>query len=400
MIRSMTSAVLLAALLVGTAAAEYTEFQSRRYDVITDLPTDRAEPIARHMDRVFDEYTRRLAQAGFRTRTGDRMNLYLFEHADTYRSELATKGIDATGSGGMFFVRGGESALATFVTGRSHGEMIATLQHEGFHQFAWIRIGPNLPTWANEGLAEYFGDALLVKGRFAIGQVDGRRLSNIREAIGKGEAFGFGELLNMTGDEWLGRLNRGDARTTLMYDQSWSIVHFLVHGNRGRFQPAFMTYLREINKGRSSEQAFEAAFGSTDYEPFEAAWKKYIDELEADSLTVANERLNFLAGGLRRLHAQGTTVESIDDLRTELRRIRYWFSVSSHGYTRKLEADDEANFQPPPPERRGRNVTLELQPNRDEQMPPDIVVRGLQVEVRTRWSRDADGDLTWEIVYQ
>jgi len=401
MTRSTTVAIVLAAWLTGAAvAAEYTEFQSRRYDVITDLPIDRAKPIALHMDRVFDEYTRRLARAGFRSRTGDRMNLYLFDHADTYRSELGGKGIDATGSGGMFFVRGGESALATFVTGRSHGEMIATLQHEGFHQFAWIRIGPNLPTWANEGLAEYFGDALLVKGRFAMGQVDGRRLSKIREAIDKDEAFGFGELLNMTGEEWIGRLHRRDPRAGLMYDQSWSIVHFLVHGNNGRFQPAFMAYLREINKGRSSEQAFEAAFGSTDYAPFEAAWKRYITDLDADPLTIANERLNFLAGGLRRLHARGTTVESIDALKRELRKINYWYSISSHGRQRRMDASDETNFQPPPPERRGRNVTLELAPPAEPGMPPVIVVRGLQVEVRTEWSRDADGDLTWQIVYR
>ena len=40
-----------------------------------------------------------------------------------------------------------------------------TVQHEGFHQFAHAVIGGDIPTWLNEGLAEYFGEALFTGGR-------------------------------------------------------------------------------------------------------------------------------------------------------------------------------------------------------------------------------------------
>lgn len=396
----LIAAALMLLLTTPAVAGDFTTFRSRRYDVVTDLPLQRAKPIAMHMDKVFDEYVRRLARAGFRARSTDRMNLYLFNDKQTYVSQLAGKGVNATGSGGMFFVRNGESGLATFVGGRSANDMIATLQHEGFHQFAWMRIGSNLPTWANEGLAEYFGDALLVKGRFATGQVNGRRLGAIRKAIAEDKAFGFGELLNMSSEQWLANVNRGDERSHLMYDQSWSIVHFLVHGEKERFQPAFMAYLREINKGKTSAQAFESAFGTTDYEAFEKTWRKYIEQLQADSLTLAHERLSFLAGGLRRLHDDGVSVESIEQLKTELRKINYWYSMSSHGYSRKMQAGDDENFQPPPAQRRGGKVTMTLELNRDKQLPPNVVVRGLQVEVRTEWTRDAKGNLSFEVVYR
>jgi hypothetical protein len=110
--------------------------------------------------------------------------------------------------------------------------------------------------------------------------------------------------------------------------------------------------------------------------------------------------LSFLAGGLRRLNDNGVAVESIDQLKTELRKINYWYSMSTHGYSRKMQASEDENFQPPPPQRRGAKVTMTLEANRDKQLPPEVVVRGLQVEVRTAWSRDARGNLSFEVVYR
>ena len=402
MINKTFAAALVMCLMFATlaAAADMTEFRSRRYDVVTDLPAEQARQIAMHMDKVFDEYVRRLARAGFRAKSTDRMNLYLFDSAETYQSQLATKGINATGSGGMFFVRSGESGLATFVGGRPYNDMIATLQHEGFHQFAYLRIGSNLPIWANEGLAEYFGDALLVRGRFVMGQVDARRLATVRKSIEDETSYGFGELLNMSSQQWLANVNSRDKRAHLMYDQSWAIVHFLVHGQRERFQPAFMAYLQQIHKGKTSEQAFETAFGSTNYEPFEKAWLKYMEELDADPLTVAHQRVTFLASGLRRLDGDGVKVDSLEQLKEQLQRIDYWYSVSTHGYQRRMEARDDELFTAPTPTRPGRKVTLTVMPDPDSKLPPDVVVRGLQAEVRTEWKRDDDGQLTFEIVYK
>ena len=398
--RVLTLVAAFAAAAHAALPEGFSSFRSRRYTVVTNVETERVRPIALHMDKVFDEYLRRLSRAGFRQRAGDQMTLYVFDTQQTYLTELAVRGVNASGSGGMFFVRDGESGLATFVNGRDYDGMIATLQHEGFHQFAWIRIGPNLPTWANEGLAEYFGDALLVKGKFAIGQVDDRRVQRLRQAIADGQTFGFAELLNMTGEQWIARVNQADGRAGLMYDQSWSIVHFLVHGNNGRFQPAFMAYLLEIHKGRSSEQAFEKAFGSTDYTPFEKAWKQYVAELQPDPLTTANERLTFMAGGLRYLHDENVAVDSIEQLRSELQKRGYWLRLSAHGYERKVSADDASNFEPPAPDRPGRQVTMVLEPNKDDALPPTVVVRGLQVTPRIEWSLGPEGKPAYRIVYE
>jgi hypothetical protein len=379
---------------------DLTRFRSRRYNVVTNLPLDSARPIARHMDQVFDEYTRRLARAGFRQRAAGRMNLYLLDTQPNYVRFLQSRSVNASGTGGVFFVRGALAGLATFVAGRNRTGMLATLQHEGFHQFAYIRIGRNLPPWANEGLAEYFGEAVLLRGRFHTGMVNARRLRAVQQAVGAGEAFGFRELLNMTHRQWMRRVNQRDPRAGLLYDQAWSIVHFLVHGRGGRFEPAFMGYLQLIHRGRDSETAFAEAFGSSDYQPFEDAWRQYITELGPDPLASAIERLGFLAEGTRLLHEAGRPVQSIDQLRSALQDANFWYRVSAHGASRTFRASDDRNFQPPAAESPGRATEWSVKPSGNPDTPPVIGLTGLDPAPRIRWFRDERGKLSYEVVFE
>src|SRR5690606_25197614 len=105
---------------------------------------------ARHMDRVFDEYLRRFQQAQFAEQNRRAMPLYLFRTSADYERYLGHYGISARNTAGMFFYTQRLQGLATWVQGRPIMETMATLQHEGFHQFAFRYIGPSLPIWANE----------------------------------------------------------------------------------------------------------------------------------------------------------------------------------------------------------------------------------------------------------
>lgn len=153
-------------------------FNSRFYKVTTDLPDRKlATEIARHMDAVFAEYSSRMAN--FRpnpqaaVRPDQRMPLYLIHRQQDYLDLLAAFGFNAANSGGVFFRSPRGSGLATWVEGQSRLKMYYVLQHEGFHQFADARIASGLPPWVNEGLAEYFGDSLMLKGKLVAGKLDG-----------------------------------------------------------------------------------------------------------------------------------------------------------------------------------------------------------------------------------
>ena len=45
------------------------------------------------------------------------------------------------------------------------------VQHEGFHQFAHFVIRGELPTWLNEGIAEYFGESVFTGDGFVSGVI-------------------------------------------------------------------------------------------------------------------------------------------------------------------------------------------------------------------------------------
>jgi hypothetical protein len=267
-------------LTAGSASAgDMLNFKSRHYDISTDLDRDLAKQVADHMDLVFAEYTRRFSQ--FRPRAAARNPLVVFRTQADYLQFLAKQGIDGTGSGGMFFVQAGGSALVTFLEGQSLDRMFHTLRHEGFHQFAFARIGPDLPVWANEGLAEYFAETVVLKRGLSAGQVPANRLAVMKAAIEAGQHIPLATLLTMSDETWGQQVREGAG--SLQYDQSWSVVHFLVHGDK-KYQRAFEAYLKLIAAGTDPAEAARRIFGaSTD--AFEQAWKSYLTELPEATAT-------------------------------------------------------------------------------------------------------------------
>src|SRR5438094_888712 len=63
-------------------------------------------------------------------------------------------------------------------------------------------------------------------------------------------------------------------------DQAWSVVQFLAHGENGKYQSAFASFMRGIGTGLQWQQAWQANFGSA--EGFEVKWKAYWTSLPDD----------------------------------------------------------------------------------------------------------------------
>jgi len=376
-------------ILAAAAGAQETyTFTSRHYEVTTDLDRDLARDITDHMDLVFDEYARRLA--AFRVRNAKRVRMHLYREYEDYLDFIAAQGMSGRNTGGMFLWSGGNAYLLTYVEGQSERGRERVLQHEGFHQFAHLRIGSDLPPWANEGLADYFGVSILVGRRLRTGLVPAGRLEAIQDAVARDDHIPFAELLSLTTDAWAMRVVGGDPRSGLMYLQSWSMVHFLVNADRGRYARMFERYLELISQGRESMGAFREAFGTDDLHSFEKAWARYVEDLEPDALSTATERLEFLGAGLAMLHEQGVAPDSIEALRDALRERGFEVHIGAHGIRRTLSADQDDLFEPPAPERRGRaEPALALTPP-DPGMPPGIEVTGLRTRVSLVWSREED----------
>ena len=385
----------------SSKARTYT-FNSRFYKVATDL-TDRplAIDIAKHMDAVYAEYASRMA--GFRpnpnaaVRPDERMNLYVMKTQQEYLDLLADFGFNAANSGGVFFRGPRGSGLATWVQGQSRLKMYYVLQHEGFHQFADARIASGLPPWVNEGLAEYFGDAVMVKGKLLAGRLDRERLNRMKRAVDEGAVLSFKELMNMDGRDWMERVTSGDKASSLMYDMAWSVCYSLVHGGKP-YRAALEQYLTLLNRGTNPRQAFDKVFGPN-LESFQKAWEKGVGRMEPDAWFTSVRHLQFRAAALKLFHETHIEVKSFAHLKEQL--IRYKFrtelrerDVVARGKRKEQVENVEQNFDFPNP------ATADLVPSDDPKLPPGLIVKGIKPTLKLTWRLNDEGGVEEDIDYE
>ncbi len=370
---------------------------SRHYRVYHNLTSAEASGYKGHMDAVFEEYRRRFSH--LKPTTDGEMSLYLFRTQQQFVDYLASHGIRAQNTSGMFFVQPNLKGLATWTQDKSVSATVSVLQHEGFHQFAHRHYRTQLPVWINEGLAQYFEDGVFVNGHMKLGIAHGRRIETVRQALSHGRAIGFDELLNMTNDEWKRRVIGGDESASLLYAQSWSMVFFIVHGDKGRYRQAFDTYLNEVASGMPSERAFLNAFRIKNTMSFQNRWAHFARSVKPDALNTALTRMEFLGEGLRLLQEKfDKRPRSLSALRRDLQRVKFRTMRQAHGFKFKISAMDESVYK-----YQMANGAIEqyqfLEPS-GHNLPSRLGARGLRPEPTLIWSRNADQKLVHAFTFQ
>jgi hypothetical protein len=209
------------------------------------------------MTKMAEEYHERTR--AFSGIISQRLPFLLFKNLSDYR---AAGGMP--GSAGVF---DGEKLMA--VAGdKVSGRTWHVVQHEGFHQFAHAVIRGDIPMWANEGLAEYFGEGVFTGDGFVTGLIPASRLDRVKKTMQDAHGFmSVTRMMTVSNREWNSNL------TMENYDQAWSMVHFLAHGDNGKYQNAFTGYMRDVGRGRPSPIAWRDNFG--DAAGFEQRWRDY-----------------------------------------------------------------------------------------------------------------------------
>jgi hypothetical protein len=216
----------------------------------------------------------------------------------------------------------------------------------------------------------------------------------------------------MSPQKWNAAVSAGNA--AMNYHQAWSMVHFLVYGDGGKYTAAFETYLRHLNNGLPSEEAFVRTFGP-DIEQFEAAWKKYALAAKPAAFVTALERLEFLSEGLLELGGMKRYPQTMDELKAMLREIDFKHTTKAHGRAETLSAADDSLFTIPMDDLCPEQPVFEIvkpksrQTSRKERMleeqnptPPVIETRSLRPKgLRIKWLRDeATNTFSYDVVVQ
>lgn len=372
------------------------EFKSRFYKIHTNLEKKEALTYARHMDLIFREYLTRFRS--FSNKKPSRQNLYITRTRQQYIDLLRSFGIDAAHSGGMYIDWRG-IGLATYVGNRSSQRVARVLQHEGLHQFASSVLGVRLPQWVNEGLAEYFEKAIIIKKKVRIGVADRYSISRIRKAVKEGTILDLSDLLSMSYTQWSNNMKSGSSLGSLQYTQSWSVVYFLIHANGGRYRSAFEKYLDLLSHNRSHEKAFKKAFKTDNTRDFHNAWLKFIDEIKPDHFSGAIDQMTTLGEALLYLHQHDHSIpNSVDELLQKLRSMRYYYYQYSHAGFVKTNIDENSDFLYR--DAKDNPHSFELIASKDKTLLPSLSASALKPQPYTQWSRDSSGKLVLKILYR
>lgn len=258
------SLIALFALPAAFAQARLTKYETKYYTIYTDLDREDVREVEQRVTTMAEEYRSRTQ--GFAGQISKKLPFYLFQRQADY---LAAGGLP--GTAGVFT---GDKLMA-IAGSETSGETWHVVQHEGFHQFLRAVVGGDIPIWVNEGLAEYFGQALWTGDGYVLGAIPPDRLARVKLWIKRGHAISIQEMMKMPHELWNAQMS------IVNYDQAWSMVYFLAHAENGRFQKAFNGFLTEVSRGTTWDKAWEKNFGRGVRE-FEQKWQKYWEDMNAD----------------------------------------------------------------------------------------------------------------------
>lgn len=255
--RSAALAVLALAGAVPAAAGELKPYNSRYYVLYTDLPAELIPEIDLRITAMAETYADRTR--GFAGKITHKFPFYLYRDPRDY---YAAGG--KPGSGGMFDGK----RLMAIAGERLSDETWRVIQHEGFHQFVHAVIRGNFPVWVDEGMAEYFGEAVFTGDGFITGVIPAERAARIRDWIAEGRTLSVKGMMTLSHDAWSGNLN------VVNYDQAWSMIQFLAHAFGGRYQKPLNGFINDVSSGRNWEQAWTRNFGQGT-SAFERQWREF-----------------------------------------------------------------------------------------------------------------------------
>lgn len=386
-------------VIIFEPTPELRIFRSKHYRIHTTLSKQETVPYGRHMDAIYEQYQERFSS--FKSKQIDPMPLYLFKTEQQYDRFLAEHDLDGAHSGGMFFVTHQLEGLATWTDARSRRRTFEVLQHEGFHQFAWHAIGPKLPVWLNEGLAQYFESAIITDGRMSLGITRTLKIEKMRNAIDAKENLPLNQLIRITGEQWAKTLRKTPDHSSLLYAQAWSVTYFLIHGQDGKNKTKLAEYLRRLSEGERADQAMLMAFGPGGLADLENDWRAYALKQHPNNVAQATERLEFLGTGLRLLAEQGEDMpQDLGELQDSLQRYGFKLRRREMGITRNLSAEHAELFQFSKDSNGDEQRDFVLLKSATTGLPPTITAPGLEPAPTLIWYRDADGKLVQDIAYR
>jgi len=171
---------------------------------------------------------------------------------------------------------------------------IPVMVHEAIHMLDYERVYPprvQPSKWFEEGLANYFGLSQIDSQL----RIDPGSIKRSGTIVAGNVKVQFDPRLELLGHRRLSRERGPVALAALLaagpsdplwagdqsaraYGASWTLVHFLLHGERGRHAEAFRQYAAQEARGEGGPATFRRIFGNN-LDALETAWHEYEEAL-------------------------------------------------------------------------------------------------------------------------
>ncbi|AKT36047.1 tetratricopeptide repeat protein [Chondromyces crocatus] len=307
MLRQVTSLTLLVVgtfFLLGCAANRapltspaqggptWTEFRSAHFTVFTDLDVEEARIRLAHFEQLYEALEHLLQPPADATPTPLRVVVF-----DRDKDFAALVGPDH--NVGAYHKRGSVLELDPSSTLVMHGadlddETQEVFLHELTHQFLALRFGP-LPTWLNEGLAQYYETLRIEGNQISLGAPGAHDFSEqphiwtswrgnlIQTQIPATWAPTVWDLVHSDRGSFYGLSSRPEKpeelqkRSVTHYTAAWKFVHLLSNGPDATYRSRFDAMLGALQAGTRPREAFLEQYGG-DLPRLQADYQRYLTQ--------------------------------------------------------------------------------------------------------------------------
>jgi tetratricopeptide (TPR) repeat protein len=201
----------------------------------------------------------------FRVRSRLPVKVYLFANERMFAPyrDIVFRA-NATNITGVFV--GGENENVILLQTGSPNGVDRIIYHELTHYFVQNTVS-GLPSWLNEGLAEYYSTFQTSGDQVHIGRPIADHVLWLRDE----QLIPFKDLFAVDHDS---PIYNETSKRGAFYAESWALLHYLMVGNEER-HAQFSTFLSLLIAHKPQEEAFEAAFG-VNYAKMENELRSYL----------------------------------------------------------------------------------------------------------------------------
>lgn len=248
------------------------------YVVKTDISRKAAGEIALIMEMFYHAFIQSPV-FNVQGETHERLPVLVPKNRSEFEGVLSSLGRIPRSVRGLYMKSSKDRKMVTYYFHSKDMKLNHILLHEGTHQFIDMAMKSEVPTWLEEGLASYFEYSRFNGLELVEGGINKGRLKSLYRMIrwesrtpGKHDIVKkFSTLMRKSGHHFHGR----------NYAQAWSLIHFLLNSNDGKFvgklQKYFNTY-RQENVQKDPVQLFQEVFGFHPDKMY-PYWKEYVFNL-------------------------------------------------------------------------------------------------------------------------